>query len=143
MKRIYIAEDDYDNAEIFQEAVSDVSTHSEVIHAKDGLELLGLLQQKDSDAPDAIFLDLNMPRLNGLDCLHQIKSDPTLNKIPIFILSTSDAPENINQTFKYGATRYIVKPDSYKRLTEIVDLVIAKEWGREDEALNINDYLIK
>lgn len=84
-----------------------------VIEAKDGEEALDLLNQKEQQ-PDIIFLDLNMPKMNGLEFLKEIKSKQCLQHIPAIILSTSNNHQDLKDAYISGASGYIVKPLKYE-----------------------------
>src|SRR3954470_20640516 len=99
---IILADDDADDRELFREALNE--THKTMFKtAKDGLSLMQLLKD-GKELPDAIFLDLNMPRMNGHECLKEIKKDKHLRKIPVLIYSTSKSPEYIQETYENGAS---------------------------------------
>ncbi len=83
------------------------------IEAKNGEEALQLLAKKEQ-LPDLIFLDLNMPKMNGLEFLKELKSDATLHYIPVIILSTSNNHRDLKEAYRIGASGYIVKPLKYQ-----------------------------
>ncbi|MDB5226720.1 MAG: response regulator [Bacteroidota bacterium] len=120
---IVLADDDADDRELFREALNE--THKTNFKtAKDGLSLMQLL--KDSkELPDAIFLDLNMPRMDGHACLKEIKKDKKLHDIPVVIYSTSKSPQYIEETYKDGASLYITKPDSFTKLKKVMEKVFS------------------
>lgn len=120
---IVLADDDEDDRELFREALTETQ---KVIFktAKDGLSLMQLL--KDSkELPDAIFLDLNMPRMDGHECLKKIKHDKKLHDIPVVIYSTSKSPKYIDDTYQNGASLYITKPDSFTKLKKVMTKVFS------------------
>jgi CheY-like chemotaxis protein len=117
-KHIIVADDDQDDIEMFRSAVRECAVHTKVSTAADGLTLINLLQKET--APDAIVLDLNMPRMNGYDCLKAIRKNVRYDKTPVIILSTSNSEQDINYCLGNGANCYIVKPSSYSRLKDIV-----------------------
>ena len=84
----------------------------------DGEEALWQLQQ--GILPNIIFLDLNMPRMNGKDCLTELKADKRFKNIPVVIFSTSSNDQEINQCISLGAQEYIVKPATFEELVQIV-----------------------
>lgn len=112
--RILLADDDPDDRELFEEALADIHPNAVLTTAQDGEELMFILQNYHK--PDLLFLDLNMPRKNGKECLHEIVKDPRLNQIPIIIYSTSVNPTDIEETFSLGAIRFLRKPNSYEEL---------------------------
>ena len=121
-----LAEDDDDDYLITLDALRELNMDKNVRRVKDGDELISYLphippyeNETDYPRPDMIFLDLNMPKKDGREALKEIKANPILKNIPIVILTTSNAPDDIASTYKYGANSYIQKPDSYERFIEI------------------------
>jgi CheY-like chemotaxis protein len=112
--RILLADDDADDRELFEEALADIHPNAVLTTAQDGEELMFILQNYHK--PDLLFLDLNMPRKNGKECLREIVKDPGLQQIPIIIYSTSVNPVDIEETFSLGAIRFLRKPNSYEEL---------------------------
>ena len=104
-------------------AVSEVDTSIECVFANDGIEAL---QQLDEDGflPDCIFIDLNMPRMNGLECLAVIKKIERLQKVPVFIYSTSADPKLVAECKQMGASDFIVKPPGLQLLTDKLKQII-------------------
>lgn len=117
--RILLADDDADDRELFEEALADIQPNAVLTTAQDGEELMFILQ--NYHRPDLIFLDLNMPRKNGKECLLEIVKDPALQKIPIVIFSTSVNPLDIEETFSLGALLFFRKPNSYEELRRNVN----------------------
>lgn len=99
LKNIYLCDDDGDDRDFFREALSQINEKASLITSTNGEELLFQLHREKYPFPDIIFLDLNMPRKNGIATLHEIKSDYRFRAIPIVILSTSQYTENIDATF--------------------------------------------
>ena len=119
IKNIVIADDDPDDIEMFQCAVDETCPDLELTVATDGENLITILDS--IPAPDAIFLDLNMPRKTGKECLEEIRTKEELNDVPIVILSTSNKKSDIDYCLKNGATHYFVKPHTYDGLKTIVE----------------------
>ncbi|WP_282080530.1 response regulator [Aquimarina algiphila] len=84
-----------------------------IIEAINGEEALDVLAQKEK-LPDLIFLDLNMPKMNGLEFLKELKADATLQYLPVVILSTSNNHQDLKEAYRIGASGYIVKPLKYE-----------------------------
>lgn len=124
-KLILIVDDDEDDRDIFCDAVKEIDPTLECIKARDGQDALEVLT-KMTDLPGYIFLDLNMPKLNGVQCLAQLKRNETTKNIPVFIYSTSQRREDAEETLRLGAEKFISKPALY---TEIRD-TIASALGR-------------
>ncbi len=116
---IMIADDDKDDIELFQSAVKECSLNIKVSTAKNGEMLIELLEKEP--APDVIVFDLNMPCMNGYDCLKVIRKNREYNHVPIMILSTSSAQRDIDYCFSNGANYYLVKPHSIDALNKLVN----------------------
>ena len=112
---ILIIDDDDDDRELFCEAVGIVSAATLCHQAINGLEALEMLK-KTAPLPDLIFLDLNMPKLNGTQCLAQIKQIEEIKKIPVFIYSTSNFKKDKEETINLGASGFILKPTNFDSL---------------------------
>ena len=117
-QNVLIIDDDQDDREIFLEAVKDVSSHINCIPFSDGETALEKLKQKAIMA-DAIFLDLNMPRMTGMEFLQHTRNNETLKNIPIIVYSTSSYIE-ATRLNTAGATDFITKPDNYYDLVQIL-----------------------
>ncbi|RPD38672.1 response regulator [Chitinophaga barathri] len=115
-----LIDDDRDDQEIFKLALQDVNEEVYCLTADDGIKGLQMLQTEENFVPSFIFLDLNMPRMTGKDCLTAIKSNPMLASIPVVIYSTSSDPKDIQDTKELGATDYVVKQYSIASLKEIL-----------------------
>ncbi len=122
---ILMADDDPDDRLMLQEAFAEGQVRNPLYFVEDGQELLDYLHHrnghdaKSSPRPGVILLDLNMPRLSGTDALQSIKEDPQLRPIPIIILTTSRAEEDIVRSYYSGASGFIAKPVT---LTEFIEV---------------------
>lgn len=116
--RIFLAEDDNDDARLFEDALAGVLDDLEIHRVYDGVECIYAL--KHSILPDYIFLDLNMPLKNGIDCLKAIRNMPDLAEVPVVIFSTNHQMKDIDFAYKYGAAYYLVKPNSQKKLETLL-----------------------
>jgi len=127
-KSIFLAEDDIDDRILFEEALREVSLKTQLTIAKDGQHLIHILDQRVPPPPDMIFIDLNMPRKNGFECLEEIKQTPKLKDIPIIIFSTSAQPEAVNKVYEQGANYFIRKPNTFHLLKKTLQKVLAINW---------------
>lgn len=119
---ILIVDDDPDDCMLLQEALQENMVVNKVLFKHDGEELLDYLQHCYR-LPGLILLDLNMPRKDGRETLTEIKSNPNLRSIPVVILTTSDASEDIQQSYESGANAFITKPTSYSGLVSLAHSV--------------------
>lgn len=95
--------------------------------ADDGVELMNVLDESVPPPPDVIFLDLNMPRKNGFECLKEIRQTAKLREIPVIIFSTSDNAQAIDKTYSLGANFYMQKPRSFALLKKAIETVLSKD----------------
>jgi CheY-like chemotaxis protein len=125
MLRFLIIDDDEDDRELFCTAVDDVEPTIQCITADDGEDALRGLRYGRFPKPDLIFLDLNMPRLNGVQTLIELKKDCHLKDIPVVIYSTSKLERDKRETARLGAAGFITKPTALSELqvaiTEILN----------------------
>jgi two-component system, response regulator len=124
---ILIADDDQDDLEMIQEALKESRLLNNIHCVNDGEELMDYLHHrgKFSDpvlnpTPGLILLDLNMPRMDGREALREIKKDPNLRQIPIVVLTTSQAEEDIFRTYDLGVNSFITKPVSFESLVKVM-----------------------
>jgi CheY-like chemotaxis protein len=110
---ILCVDDDQDELDIFCDAVRDISSSIVCIPALDGEAALRILKVL---IPDIIFLDVNMPRMGGKECLIEIKKDPLLKDVPIIIYSTSANPVEVETFYALGINKYLMKQNNYKAL---------------------------
>jgi CheY-like chemotaxis protein len=120
---ILLADDDSDDRLLFQEALLEVSINAQLTTVNDGVQLMLWLAQEDAILPSALFLDLNMPRKNGLECLAEIRDNPALNSLPVFIFSTGNSFD-VDELYNIGAQYYIRKPQHFNHLVKIIEKVI-------------------
>jgi CheY-like chemotaxis protein len=128
--KIILAEDDKDDQELFLEAVNATKIPSEVITVENGEELVNTLKDESEPKPDIIFIDINMPIKGGKEALEEIKSDQELKEIPAVMLSTSNHPKDIEDTFNKGANLYIQKPNSFTGFIHILKKVFFLHWTK-------------
>jgi CheY-like chemotaxis protein len=115
-KTYYIVDDDIDDQQFLIEALTENDTSAVCLTASDGQEAIGHLKTGLVPLPDAIFLDLNMPKFNGKQCLEELKRTPSLQNIPIIIYSTSSDKKEIQEAIQMGASHFLVKKTSFKEL---------------------------
>jgi len=111
--KILLIEDDTIEVMKFNRVLSNLTLRHEIIEANNGEEAIDLLKE-DSKRPDIIVLDLNMPKMNGLEFLNILKKDPVLKYIPAIILTTSNNHKDLLECYKIGIAGYILKPLRYE-----------------------------
>jgi CheY-like chemotaxis protein len=115
-----LIDDDIDDQEIFSIAVQELGEPIDCIFEDSGVKALEKLNGDRSFLPNYIFLDINMPRMNGVECLIEIKKLNHLNHVPIFMFSTSAEPDIVAKTKEFGASDFIVKPPSISGLSKLL-----------------------
>lgn len=116
---ILLADDDDDDCMLFKQAVSELNVQIIVNVANDGEKLMTLLKESEH-LPTLLFLDMNMPRQDGLACLSEIKQSELLKSTPVIILSTSASGPIVNKLYEAGAQYYIRKPNDYAQLKQLI-----------------------
>jgi CheY-like chemotaxis protein len=123
---ILLVEDDAADAVLIREALRDHTAARRIVtQAEDGLAALERLRDPACRRPDLIVLDLNMPRMNGVEVLEVLKSDEDLKSIPVVVLTTSSAPEDIRSAYDLHANAYVTKPVSLDEFVSTVRTIDA------------------
>ncbi len=124
---ILLIEDNPGDVRLILEIFKESEVDNQIAIVKDGVEAIAYLRQLGDYAnvkrPDLIFLDLNLPRKDGRAVLKEIKGDPTLRAIPVIVLTSSDAEEDVEQTYDLHANCYIAKPVDFEHLLKVIRLV--------------------
>ncbi len=140
---IILADDDEDDRLFFTDAFEELKINTKVNTFNDGVELMDYLNHPESILPNVLFLDLNMPKKNGLECLGEIKRDAKFNDIAIAIFSTSSSEEHIEETFVQGANIYIKKPSDFNTLKKVLSDVVTINWQYHTSGLNKDNFLLR
>lgn len=143
MLKVFLTDDDEDDRLFFEEAIEEVSVETELTTFNDGKVLMNYLHKPNAILPDLLFLDLNMPIKNGMECLEEIKATEKLKDIIIAIYSTSSSEKDIEETFIKGANIYINKPSNFKALKKVIDKVLKTNWQYQSSSLNRNTFLMR
>jgi CheY-like chemotaxis protein len=124
---ILMADDDPDDRSMTKEALEENFLLNELRFTEDGAELMDYLKRRgkysdpeSSPRPGVILLDLNMPKKDGRECLKEIKSDDELKSIPVIVLTTSKAEEDILRTYDLGVNSFVTKPVTFMELVEVM-----------------------
>ncbi len=134
---VLLADDDADDRFFFKRALGDLSLDTQLTTVNDGEQLMEHLSENSNHLPNVIFLDINMPRKNGHECLAEIKHNAKLKDIPVVMFSTSNSWDSINMLFKSGSDVYIHKPSDYAQLKQVIHhaLPLAAEKNFSDSPL--------
>jgi len=118
--QLLLADDDEDDCFFFKEALAELPVATHLTTVQDGEQLMQWLTTNTGPLPQALFLDLNMPRKGGYECLVEIKADQQLQQIPVIILSTSFEKEVADRLYKKGALDCIRKPTDFSQLKQLI-----------------------
>ncbi|HEY4314491.1 MAG TPA: response regulator [Actinomycetes bacterium] len=121
---ILLVEDDPGDVLMTREAFQDYKVHNQLHVVNDGEQAMAFLRQEGEYAgrprPDLVLLDLNLPRMDGRQVLHAIKSDPELSSIPVVVLTTSEAEDDVLRSYSLHANAYVTKPVDFERFIDVV-----------------------
>ena len=119
---LLLADDDKDDCLFFKDAIDELPLTADLTTVHDGEQLMQLLSEEavQPPPPHVLFLDINMPRKNGFECLAEIKSNEKLKQLPIIIFSTSFEQDVVNLLYKNGAHHYIRKPAEFSQLKKVI-----------------------
>jgi CheY-like chemotaxis protein len=126
--KIVLADDDADDRHLFEEALSETNPDADLTTVKNGKELMEHLDNEQAPNPDMIFLDINMPVKNGTECLDEIRSKKELSQVPVVMLSTSDAPKDVKDSYDKGANLFVKKPSYFSHLIVILKKIFSLQW---------------
>ncbi|OHB61157.1 MAG: two-component system response regulator [Planctomycetes bacterium RBG_13_46_10] len=118
-RSILLVEDDVVDILTVKRALKRLQIDNALVHLKDGEDAMKYLQDKTNVEPCIIILDLNVPKLNGLELLKIIKADERLKSIPVVVLTTSEDSRDIEESFGMGAAGYVVKPVDFNRIVTV------------------------
>lgn len=144
-KNILLTDDDTDDCMLFSEVFGEIfpANEARLTIANDGVELMEVLEETVPPPPEVIFLDLNMPRKNGFECLEEIRRSPKLRSIPVVILSTTSNRDVIEKTYRNGANYYVCKPQSYALLKKAVEQVLSLSQEQLNNQPQIEKFVIE
>jgi CheY-like chemotaxis protein len=126
LKRILLVEDDPQDVELTINALGEYNLANEIAVARDGVEALdylfrrGAFESRSAGNPVVILLDIKMPRMDGIQVLHQLKSDEKMHSIPVVILTSSHETRDLDECYKLGVNAYVVKPVRFAEFIEAV-----------------------
>ncbi|RFS26345.1 response regulator [Chitinophaga silvatica] len=127
-QQVMIIDDDADDRTFFQEAISNISPVIETKVFSSGVQALALFEENKVYTPDYIFLDFNMPLMNGRECLVELKKILQHRMTKIVILSTSDMKEDRDEAYRLGAKLFLTKPNTFQELCNMLKDVLEGSW---------------
>jgi len=140
---ILFTDDDQDDQHIFKEALNDSKLNYVITCFSDGVQLIEYLNHVVLNTlADILFLDINMPKLNGFECIKIIRDNPDYSKLFIAIYSTSSAENDVEKAYNAGANVYIRKPNDFKRLTKVLVDLLHNSWDKHWTFYNRKNFLV-
>ncbi len=141
--QILFADDDSEDIELFKLSISEIGSEVKLKIVENGTKLLKyLFEVKSSDEyPHLIFLDINMPGLNGKECLKEIRRNKKFNLIPVIIFSTSSNRNDIDETFENGANLFVTKPEDIKKQKSLLSTILKLNWNQLIQTPDKNNFL--
>lgn len=139
VRSVILADDDADDHDFFRAALWEIDPSIRLDVVDNGLELLDLLS---CYVPDLLFLDLEMPLKNGLECLLAIRRNPQLRALPVVVFSSTTRPANIQTAYEMGADLYLIKSHNYSDLRSSVKALLFMNWSdpaRVKEQYRVNE----
>jgi len=133
IQHIVLADDDDDDCDLFREALDELFVAPQLTIAKDGQQLMSVLMQTDLTLPDVLFLDVNMPLKNGIECLQDIRHTDRLKHLPVIMFSTSAQQWALEKVYELRASIYVLKPNSFLKLKDVIRDVLAIDWNKNPQ----------
>ena len=139
---IYLADDDNEDRMLFKEALDELDMNVTIEDFDNGVTLMEHLLMNEKPLPDAIYLDLNMPLMNGEECLNDIRNEPELSQIPIIIFSTYIDEIMAERLQENGANWYLMKPNTFGKLKNLLRKSLNYICGDTNEMASSSDFII-
>jgi CheY-like chemotaxis protein len=140
--KVLLADDDENDRLLFTDALKELNNNIHIAIVNDGVELMDYLEKEVINFPQLLFLDINMPRKNGFECLKEIR-DVYKNEIIIAILSTSSFDKDIEDTFLKGANVYMQKPNNFNALKQALSKIVMATYTYQNIFFNKENFLLK
>ena len=125
---IILADDDPDDCQIFKEVLDAMHYGSKLITFTDGAKLVKHVSNNSKPENHYIFLDINMPKMDGIECLRYVRSRISYNSVAVVMLSTTSVTSTIEQCYYLGASRYIIKPMTFPKLSEYIARILKMDY---------------
>ncbi|MBQ0733343.1 response regulator [Aquimarina celericrescens] len=140
--KVVLVDDDEDDRLLFKDAIEEVDMNTNLLLFGNGQEFMDYISLSGQPLPHLVFLDLNMPVKDGIQCLTEIRSTSTLKDLSVAIYSTSSSDKDIEQTFINGANIYINKPSDFSKLKKAIKEVLKLNWQYHTSNLNRDNFLL-
>jgi CheY-like chemotaxis protein len=132
-KTVHLADDDEDDRMLIREALKEASPDITIVEAEDGKELVHNIKDADDLSNTVIIVDMNMPKMNGIEAIEEIRKDPELPEVPAVMLSTSNNPDLKAKALKAGVNDYYSKPTSFRGLLDIALKIFNRFFRKQAE----------
>lgn len=142
VQNIYLAEDDEDDIFFFQYAIEKLMPACNLKIAQNGLQLIDLIRNSQT-SPDLMFIDINMPMVDGFETLSRLKSMPGYKQVPTIVYSTSRRDEDVIRAYKVGASAYLVKPLELESLEKAVQKVLHLDWKSYTVPSSMGEFVLQ
>lgn len=129
-KTVHLADDDEDDRQLMKEAFEEANPEVKVVESENGKELIDNMKNSDNLSASVVVVDMNMPKMNGLEAVAAIKADPELAAVPTVMLTTSDNPDLIRKAKEAGVDDFVTKPNSFRGLIDIAKRILARFLSR-------------
>lgn len=139
---VVLVDDDADDRMLFEEVFAELKIKSNLLLFENGLKALKHFDKSDFRVPHIIFLDLNMPIVNGIEVLEALRRTSKYRDVPIAIYSTSSAQKDIEETLVAGANIYITKPTDYNKLKMVLESVLKMQWQYNTSPLSRDNFVM-
>jgi CheY-like chemotaxis protein len=130
LRSIVYADDDSDDREFFTYIIATKCSQCKLEYVSNGIQLMQLLEHI---YPDLVFLDLDMPYKNGLECLVEIRKNERLADLPIIVFSSTSKPSNINTAYEMGAHLFLIKPPGFEKYTSMLEAILSMNWKQPEQ----------
>ena len=140
---ILLADDDIDDCMFFKIALNGLNQSTVLKTVNNGEQLMQLLGEENNELPNVLFLDLNMPRKNGFECLSEIKMNKRLENLPVIIFSTSLENEIVNLLYENGAQYFIRKPSEFSKYKQIIGETVKLISEKKTEQPRREDFVLE
>lgn len=135
-KTVHLADDDEDDRMLMKEALEEANPGVNVVESEDGVELIDNIKNSDDLTDTVVVLDMNMPKMNGIETILAMKADPELAEVPTVMLSTSDNPELAKKALDAGADEFLTKPNNFRALIDIAKNIFNRFFRSGSSLLN-------
>ena len=126
MLKILLVDDDSDEFDLFTSAIKSLNSDADLIYANKCDDLSGIIKNQK---PDIVFMDINMPGFDGIECLKTLRLEKGIESLPIIMYSTSKNQRKIEESYQHKANLYVVKPYSYQGLVKALEKVLIIDWN--------------